>query len=160
MNSSRDLRHIRKVARLLDSQFEIRGIRFGLDPILGLFPGVGDFITSAMSFYLIHLAWQLHSPPVLLLRMGLNVLIDNLFDLIPLLGNLFDFVWKANEKNLRLLEKYLENPKRAERVSYLVIILIGLSLLAALIMGFYLTFELLMAVWNFILTGTSSGDLN
>jgi hypothetical protein len=156
--SSHELRRVRKVAKLLDSQFEFRGIRFGIDPLLGLFPGVGDLVTSAMSFYLIHLAWQLQSPPILLLRMGFNVLVDNILDLIPFIGNLFDFIWKANERNLRLLENYLENPKRTKRVSYFVIILIGAALLAALILSFYLTFEVLMAIWNFFLTGTSSGN--
>lgn len=158
--SAENLKRVRKVSRLLDTQFKFRGIRFGLDPVLGLFPGVGDLATSLMSFYLIHLAWQLKSPPVLLLRMGLNVLFDNFLDLIPLVGNLFDFFWRANERNLRLLEKYLENPVRTERVSYFVIVLIGIALLAAVILSFYLTLELLMAVWNFLLTGTSSGNVH
>lgn len=153
MKSSKDLKKVRQISRILDSQFEFRGFRFGLDPILGLVPGVGDLVTSLLSFYTIHLAWQLHCPPVLLFRMGLNVLIDNIIDLIPLVGNLFDFVWKANQKNLHLLERYLENPLRTERVSYLILILIGLGLLASLILSVYLTFEVLIAIWNFVLTG-------
>lgn len=160
MSSSAHIQRVRKISRLLDTQFELRGIRFGIDPILGLFPGIGDLITSALSFYLIHLAWQLHAPPVLLFRMGLNVMMDNLMDLIPFIGNVFDFFWKSNERNLRLLEKYLVNPKRSERVSYLVIILIGLLVLTVLILSFYFTFELLMAIWNFALTGSSSGTPN
>lgn len=159
MNSQSDLKKVRRLARLLDSQFEVGGFRFGLDPILGLFPGVGDFITSLTSFYLIHLAWQLGSPPILLLRMGLNVLFDNVLDLVPFIGNLFDFVWRANTRNLRLLETYLQAPQRTERVSYPLMVLIGLSLLAALILSFYLTFELILAVWNLIITGTTSGDV-
>ena len=160
MSPSAHIQRVRKISRLLDTQFELRGIRFGIDPILGLFPGIGDLITSALSFYLIHLAWQLNAPPVLLLRMGVNVMIENLMDLIPFIGNVFDFFWKSNERNLRLLEKYLVNPKRSERVSYLVIILIGLLVLTVLILSFYFTFELLMAIWNFALTGSSTGSPN
>jgi len=160
LSPSAHIQRVRKISRLLDTQFELRGIRFGIDPILGLFPGIGDLITSALSFYLIHLAWQLNAPPVLLLRMGVNVMIENLMDLIPFIGNVFDFFWKSNERNLRLLEKYLVNPKRSERVSYLVIILIGLLVLTVLILSFYFTFELLMAIWNFALTGSSTGSPN
>ncbi len=87
-------------------------------------------------------------------------MIENLMDLIPFIGNVFDFFWKSNERNLRLLEKYLVNPKRSERVSYLVIILIGLLVLTVLILSFYFTFELLMAIWNFALTGSSTGSPN
>ena len=160
MNSGNDLKKIRQISKLLDSQFEFRGFRFGVDPLLGLIPGLGDFVTSLLSFYTIHLSWQMKCPPVLLFRMGVNVLLDNLIDLIPFLGNFFDFFWKANQRNLRLLEKYLENPRRTERVSYFIMVLIGVGLLACLILSLYLTFELLMAAWNFILTGHPSGGIN
>lgn len=154
MASQREVQRVRKLSQLMDTQFKVGGVRFGLDPILGLFPGIGDFVTSAVSFYLIHLAWQLKSPPILLFRMGINVLIDGLIDLIPFVGNFFDLFWRANERNLKLLENYISSPTRTERISYAVVVLIGLSLLATLILSVYLSFELLMAIWNALVPKT------
>jgi hypothetical protein len=103
---------IKKLSSLLDSQFiGPFGIRFGLDAIIGLIPVVGDFITSGLSLYIIIQATQLGCPPSLILRMAGNVLIDNLFDTLPLVGNFFDFYWKSNDRNLRLLQDFKQNPK-------------------------------------------------
>lgn len=95
------------LASLLDDVFRIPGtaIRFGLDPLIGLVPGVGDLLTGAASFLIIFSAWQRQLPKVTVARMMANVAIDTLVGSIPLLGDAFDVAWKSNRKNLSLLQR-------------------------------------------------------
>lgn len=104
------LARIRWLADLFDDRFRLPGTgrRFGLDGILGLIPGVGDAATGAISLYLATEAWRLGMPLTTILRMGVNVGIDTVLGAIPLLGDLFDFAWKANQKNVRLVLTHLE----------------------------------------------------
>ena len=99
------VRRLQMMADLLDNQFELpgTGIRFGLDPLLGLIPGVGDTISLALSGYIIYEASRLDVPTSTLARMVANVLIDWLIGLVPVLGDYFDFAFKANQRNLRLM---------------------------------------------------------
>src|SRR5437868_2240561 len=86
------------LASLLDDIFRIPGtpFRFALDPLIGLVPGLGDFITGAMSFLIIHGAWQRGLPHVTMMRMFVNISIDTLVGNIPIGGDLFDAAWKSN----------------------------------------------------------------
>ena len=104
------LARIRWLADLFDDRFRLPGTghRFGLDSILGLIPGVGDAATGTVSLYLAAEAWRLGMPLTTILRMGVNVGIDTVLGAIPLLGDLFDFAWKANQKNVRLVLAHLE----------------------------------------------------
>jgi len=116
---------LRKFARLMDTQFNIRGFRFGLDPILGLIPGVGDFIGLLFSGGLVALASRRGISGKLLILMSLNVFIDTVVGSIPILGGIFDFFYKANTRNIRLLEKYYNQGKyrgSGKRVAILLII--------------------------------------
>ena len=99
------LRQIRTLSDLLDSKFAIPGtnFRFGLDPIIGLIPGVGDAVTLAFSAYIIAQAQRLGVPRHVMARMVLNVIIDGLLGSIPLVGDVFDVLFKANRRNLKLL---------------------------------------------------------
>ncbi len=127
----------RQLADLLDQKFRGPfGIRFGLDGILGLIPGLGDFITTALAFSLLLRAAFLGASPVLLLRMGLNILIDNALGAIPILGNVLDFFFRANTRNMRLLDRHLADPLRTQRASkvYVGIVLFGILLLATAIL--------------------------
>ena len=138
--STQDLDYI---ANQLDNRFRGPfGFRFGWDGILGLIPGLGDLVTSSFSFYILLRAAAMGAPPVLIARMGLNILIDNIFDAIPLLGWVFDFVWKANLKNVKLLRDYSYNQKKVtwqSRFWVFIILLIFLSLFLLFIAGgFYL----------------------
>ena len=93
------------LSKILDSQFKTPwGFRFGLDGLLGLIPGVGDFSTSALSLYIVFRAVQLGLPSTTLLLMLKNLAIENLVQAIPFLGNIFDFFWKANIRNLKLIQ--------------------------------------------------------
>jgi hypothetical protein len=95
------------LASLLDDIFLIPGtrIRFGLDPLIGLVPGLGDMLSSVASFAIIFAAWQRGLPHVTVGRMVTNVAIDTLLGSIPFAGDLFDVAWKANRKNLNLLQR-------------------------------------------------------
>lgn len=95
------------LARLLDDMFHIPGtnIRFGLDPLIGLIPGFGDFITSIASFLIIYAGWQRGLPRVTITRMVANVAIDTLLGSVPIVGDVFDVAWKSNRKNLNLLQR-------------------------------------------------------
>ena len=94
---------------MMDDAFPIPGtpLRFGWDSVLGLFPGFGDVLTSALSLLIVHHAWQTGASKLTLARMLGNVGVDFVVGAIPFLGDLFDFVWKANRKNARLLEQHL-----------------------------------------------------
>lgn len=96
------------LAAVLDDIFHIPGtkIRFGLDPIVGLVPGLGDIITGLLSFLIVFAAWQRGLPRIALSRMVANIAIDTLLGAIPILGDVFDTVWKSNRMNYNLLVRY------------------------------------------------------
>jgi hypothetical protein len=99
---------LRRWSALLDNAFTIpgTGIRFGLDPILGLFPGIGDFITPAFSALLLVHAARVGVPRVVLFRMLVNALLDTAVGFVPIAGDLFDVAWKANARNVALIERH------------------------------------------------------
>lgn len=104
------LRNAERLARLLDSQFRLPGTnwRFGLDGLVGLFaPGAGDTITAALGLYIIVTAHRLGAPATIILRMLINLAVDWLVGSIPILGDIFDFAFKAHRRNLALLRRHL-----------------------------------------------------
>ncbi|HJU64273.1 MAG TPA: DUF4112 domain-containing protein [Gemmatimonadaceae bacterium] len=125
-------RATRALTRLLDEAIPIpgTGMRVGLDPILGLVPGLGDVVGGALSGYVIILASRHGAPPAVLARMLGNVVLDSAVGAVPLLGDLFDFGWKANTRNLALLERHLAQPSRVRASSraMLAAVLLGLVL--------------------------------
>ena len=107
LNDEALIRRIDRLARLLDSRFSIFGFRFGLDGLIGLIPGIGDAATGILSFYLIFEAARAGASLGLIGRMIVNVLIDILLGAVPLLGDVFDFAYRANAANAKLLHEYL-----------------------------------------------------
>ena len=99
---------LRQVAQLLDSAVPVPGtsFRFGLDPILGLVPGLGDIVSPLFTVGIIWQARDLGIPRVVMMRMIINVAVDTLVGLVPILGDLFDFAWKSNNMNMALLEQH------------------------------------------------------
>ena len=104
------LARITAVAKLMDSLFAIPGtrIRLGVDSLLGLVPVVGDIAAQAVAAYLIWEARQLGVPKLTMWRMVGNTLIDTVIGAVPLVGDAFDVAFRANMKNLRLLQRHLE----------------------------------------------------
>jgi Domain of unknown function (DUF4112) len=127
------LDRLRRVGWILDSSFRVpgTGIRFGVDSIIGLVPGLGDLIGAGFSLYIIAESARLGAPRALLLRMGWNVAVDTFVGEVPILGDLFDVAWKSNLRNLALLEEHLGHPATSERSSrgFVVILCLGLLLL-------------------------------
>ncbi len=103
------------VAKLMDSAFVIPGtkIRFGIDPILGLIPGLGDTASAVVSVMLILQSARHRVPNVILARMAMNVLLNTAFGAIPVLGDLFSVYFKSNAKNYDLLKKHANTGKQA-----------------------------------------------
>ncbi len=109
-DSDRVLAELERLAALMDDCFRVPGtsLRFGLDPLLGLIPGAGDTASAAVAGYMIFRARQLKVPASLLLAMTGNLLADWLIGLVPELGDLFDFGFKAHRRNARLLRRHLD----------------------------------------------------
>lgn len=150
--SERGLRQLRALARLLDSSIPLPGgFRIGLDGLIGLIPGVGDAIGASLSGYIILRAAQLGASWPTLLRMTGNVLVDGLIGLIPILGDIFDFAWKANQRNLVLLEAALQKPpargSAQQRLRWVAVVI--LAVLAGLVvLSIYLFVKLLLALFG------------
>lgn len=104
------LNRIRKLSQLMDTAISIpgTGFRFGLDPIIGLIPGAGDLISTTFSAYIIFLATRFGLPRKVLAQMILNVALEAVVGSVPLVGDLFDAVYKSNIRNLALLEQQLQ----------------------------------------------------
>jgi hypothetical protein len=102
-------RELELLALWMDGVFRIPGvgIRFGLDSLIGLLPGVGDALTSIVSLYILSAASRFGIPRVTLARMALNIAIDWMVGSVPLLGDLFDVYWKSNQRNVSLLRRHV-----------------------------------------------------
>ncbi len=102
-------KRVQRLARLMDSSVRLPGgFRIGVDGLIGLLPGVGDVAAAGVSFYIVAQAARAGVPARVLVRMVLNVALDALVGAIPVLGDLFDFAFKANLRNARLMEAYLD----------------------------------------------------
>lgn len=137
---------VRRVSKLLDSALVVPGtsFRFGLDPILGLFPGLGDLISPLFTIGVIWQARDLGLPRVVQLRMIFNVAIDTLVGMVPLAGDVFDFVWRSNDKNLALLERHAYEEHPASRgdwvfVGGMILALVVIAVAPFLLLGWLLS---------------------
>jgi len=104
-------------------------VRVGLDPVLGLFPGIGDFLAAVLSSYVVVAAARLGAPRSVLARMLVNLGVDTLVGVVPLLGDLFDVGWKANMRNAALLEGYVIHPHATRRSSLVVVAAVAVALM-------------------------------
>lgn len=131
----RRLGRLRRVGYLLDSSIPIPGtrFRFGLDSLIGLVPGVGDLAGGALSLYIILESARMGVPRSVLARMGWNVAVDTLVGAVPVLGDLFDAGFKANMRNLALLEGMVREPVESRRSNrrFVLVLSLGLLLLSA-----------------------------
>ena len=111
LDATARLARLRKLAWLLDAQFGLPGtrFRFGLNSMLGLSPVVGDVALGLVSLYLIYEAKRLGAPKALLGQMLVNVAIEVAGGAVPILGDVFDMAFKANLRNLDLLERWMRH---------------------------------------------------
>ena len=145
---SQRLEALRNAAQLLDSAFVVPGTsyRIGLDPILGLVPGLGDLVSPLFAIGILWQARDLAIPRVVQLRMIFNVAIDALLGAVPLVGDLFDIAWKANNKNLALLERHAQEEHVASSGDWLFVVAMVLTLLAIAALPFVIAGWLVAAV--------------
>lgn len=117
------LARLRAVARVMDDAVKIPvlGIRVGLDPVLGLLPGAGDVLGAAVSGWTVVMAARLGASGTVVARMLLNIGVDALVGAVPLLGDLFDVAFKANRRNLRIVEEHVADPHTTRRRSRTVV---------------------------------------
>ncbi|MBI5262097.1 MAG: DUF4112 domain-containing protein [Bradyrhizobium sp.] len=108
------LARIEVIARLLDIAFVVPGtnIRYGIDGLIGLIPVVGDVITTAISLWLVREARALGAPWHVTARMLGNVAVDGVVGLVPFAGDAFDVMFRANVRNVRLLQRWLDKQER------------------------------------------------
>ena len=127
---------LRKWAYLLDSAFQVPGtrMRFGLDPIVGLVPGAGDFVTGFFAVMMLLHAVRLRVPKVVLARMVVNSGLDLLAGAVPVAGDLFDAGYKANLRNLNLLERHARRGVKPATSDYVVVsVFIGILALIGIV---------------------------
>jgi|SRR5690606_2913554 len=150
-NYSPDFKWIDKISNLLDSKFKIPGtrFRFGLDPILGLFPGVGDMTTFTISSMLIVTMAKKGVSEKVIVLMILNVVIDTIFGAIPILGNIFDFFFKANERNVRLLKKHYQEGKYQGSGKGIIIFTLISLVVIFFVLAFFI-FKLIALIFNWL----------
>ena len=125
----RSLNHLRAITQLFDQAFAVPGTkwRFGLDALFGLVPGLGDIAGALVAVYAMRVARQLNAPPAIQLHMLSNIALDALIGMVPIAGDLFDFAFKAQTRNLALLDAYLATPHKAARRSRSGMLLIALA---------------------------------
>jgi hypothetical protein len=151
----RDLERLRAITRLFDNAFEVPGTRwrFGVDALFGLIPGLGDIAGALVAVYALHVARGLRVPGSIQLHMLGNIALDALIGTVPLIGDLFDFVFKAQTRNLALLDAWLDQPQATERRSRrgvviipLVVLLVFTALTVTGVWMLYLAFNWLLSL--------------
>lgn len=105
------------LTELLDNKFPFLGLRFGIDPLLDLIPFAGDFVATALSFYLVWIAYRIRVPQDKIHEMVGNIIMDFVIGLIPFLGAVGDVFYKANSKNLKILKQYYKPAVEGEILS-------------------------------------------
>jgi len=139
-----------RLAWLLDSSIPIPGTRFsiGLDPLIGLVPVLGDALGVFLSSYIVREAAALGAPKSLLARMAFNVALEGLVGMIPLAGDVFDAAYKANQRNVRLLNAWLDHPHAARRSSRAFVAFLVAGLAGFLILACAAGFVIARWLWN------------
>ncbi|HET8860068.1 DUF4112 domain-containing protein [Marivirga sp.] len=142
-----NLKWIRRISQLMDSKFTIpsTSIKFGIDPLVGLIPGLGDLSSYVVSLMLIYTIRKNGASGKLITKMLLNVSIDAIIGAIPVLGAIFDIWFKANDKNLRLVQEYYEEGKHqgsGKGLLFLIILLVIIIIAALIYIAWWAVMEL------------------
>ena len=139
---------LEKLAWVLDSIIPIPGTnwRIGLDGLIGLIPGVGDISAGAISTYILYQALRMGVPTMVVGRMLLNIVMESVIGVIPFFGDLFDFAFKANKRNVELLREYVDQPDTVKRRSTFTVMLTVLGFLLILGLLVWGMFSLIAAL--------------
>ncbi len=128
------LRNLDVLAKLMDSQFTIPGtnIKFGLDALIGLVPGVGDFAGFLVSGYMVSILAKNGASGFVIARVTLNIVLDAIIGSIPVLGDIFDVAFKANQRNMKIIhEHYVDGRHRGGAWKVIVPVLLVLFIVFA-----------------------------
>ncbi len=142
---------VRRLSQFLDNAITVPGTnyRIGVDPLLGLFPGMGDYLGAFLSGYIVFEAARLGTSRATLGRMVFNIILETIVGLIPGIGDIFDVFWKANAKNTELLEKHIATEGTLQKTDWLFLIalLVGLALviIAMASLSLWILFSILQA---------------
>jgi len=130
-------RSLQQLAWLLDSSIPVPGTKLtvGVDALVGLFPVIGDLIGVAFSSYILSQAARLGAPRSVLWRMAFNIALEGVIGIVPFAGDLFDAAFKANQRNVTLLDAWLDQPKRTERSTRTFAAMIIAGLVAVLVLA-------------------------
>jgi len=153
MHDVPDLRWVDQLSDLMDSRFQLPGtrFRFGLDPILGLIPGIGDAVSLAVSGLLISYMYRHGASGKALVKMIGNVLLDAIIGSIPILGSIFDFAYKANERNIRIMKEHYQEGKH-QGSGKGILILVGVFIFIFIGLIIWGTWELVEWIINYAQT--------
>lgn len=152
MATRRDVDNARALARVLDTAIGIPGtkLRVGLDALLGLIPGAGDAVSAALSGYIVLAAARAGASRPVLLRMIGNVVFDTVVGSIPIVGDLFDVAFRANSRNVALLEQMAADPvtldRSSRRVGVILVVILVLVLLGIVTLGVLVA----RLIWNLL----------
>jgi len=129
-----ELRRLRRLSYIMDNSIPLPGgFRAGLDGVIGLIPGVGDAVGAALSTYIIAVASRAGVPSWTLVRMVANVVVETVIGLIPILGDIFDVGWKANARNMALLDAHLYQERTATPTDWRLVTAVFLVLAVILV---------------------------
>jgi hypothetical protein len=139
-----------RLAWLLDSSIPIPGTRFtiGLDALIGLFPVIGDVVGVVLSSYILREAAALGVSRSILLRMAFNVAVEGLVGMIPFAGDVFDAAFKANQRNVRLLNAYFDQPAQAARSSRAFVFWLSFAVAGLLLVTCVAGFLIARWIWS------------
>lgn len=137
-------KQLQRLAWVLDSSIRLPGgYRIGVDGIIGLIPGFGDALGAGLSSYIVIKAVSLNVPIIVLIRMMINVVLELVIGVIPIIGDLFDFMYKANERNVKLINEHLDSPHRTRRQSRYIVLVLLLVILGMIVLATVLLVSLL-----------------
>jgi len=140
------------LAFIMDEVIRVPGtkFRFGLDPLLGLIPGLGDTSSALVSAFALIQAARLGVPKILLARMSLNILINEIIGIVPVIGDAFSFWFKSNARNHQIIKEHIATPTVPKRSDWIFVIAVLVILVAVVCLGLVLSFLFLQAVADFL----------
>ena len=142
------------LAAIMDEFIRVPGttFKFGLDPLIGLVPGLGDTSSALISAFALIQAARRGVPKILLARMSLNILINELVGTIPVLGDAFSFWFKSNARNYEIIKNHIATPGRSRRSDWVFIIAVLITLGVIVCCGFVVTFLVFREIAKWIAT--------
>lgn len=151
-NNDKAIKSLRSLSYILDDAIAIPGTpyRIGIDPLLGLLPGGGDYLSAIFSAYIVIQAARMGASRATVSRMVFNIIVDTLVGTVPMLGDLFDFAWKANNKNLELLESTVKSPDKTKKADWLFLVLLLSCLLLVVFLTAGVSLFILTSLFNLI----------